>query len=87
MKIVGDLIQEGIPTPESPKEIKTTTKIIIEGRNGERQEIELPKEKIDGFNVDKCDKCVIEDYNINCKDCIKQYFIRKVEENDNSTSK
>lgn len=49
MKIVGDSIQEGIPMPDEPKEIETTIKIIIEGRNGERQEIELPKEKIDGF--------------------------------------
>ena len=49
MKILGDSIQEGIPMPDELKEIKTTTKIIIEGQNGERQEIELPKEKIDGF--------------------------------------
>ena len=49
MKIWGNSIQKGIPMPDEPKEIKTTTKIIIEGQNGERQEIELPKEKIDGM--------------------------------------
>lgn len=51
MKILGDSIQKGIPTPDEPKEIKTTTKIIVEGQNGERQEIELPKEKIDGMFI------------------------------------
>lgn len=54
MKIVGDSIQEGIPTPENSKEIKVTPKIIvIKGQNGERQEIELPKEKIDGIFVEQ----------------------------------
>lgn len=53
MNIVGDSIQEGTPTPEEPKEIKVTPKIIIEGQNGERQEIELPKEKIDGIFVEQ----------------------------------
>lgn len=38
--------------------------------------------KENGFDIDKCDKCDIKNNNINCKDCIKQYFIRKAEEND-----
>lgn len=37
--------------------------------------MKLLKDK--GFNSDKCDKC--ESNTANCKECIKQYFERKVE--------
>ena len=40
MKIVGDSIQEGIPTPENPKEIKHEPKIVIHTIDGE--EIMIP---------------------------------------------
>lgn len=36
MKIVGDSIQEGTPTPENPKEIKHEPKIVIHTIDGGR---------------------------------------------------
>ena len=45
MKIVGDSIQEGIPTPENPKEIKYEPKIVIHTIDGE--EIMIPIEDVE----------------------------------------
>lgn len=35
--------------------------------------------KSKGFDVSKCEKCSFDDDNINCKECIKEYFKKEVE--------
>lgn len=44
MKIVGDSIQKGIPTPENPKEIKHEPKIVVHTIDGEEIIIPIAKE-------------------------------------------
>lgn len=36
--------------------------------------------KSKGFDVSKCEKCSFDDDNINCKECIKEYFKKVVDE-------
>ena len=45
MNIVGDSIQEGIPTPENPKEIEYEPKIIVHTIDG--KEIMIPIEDVE----------------------------------------
>lgn len=59
MKILGDTIQNGIPTPEKPVEIDTT-KVIIKFRDGEEQEIKLLNEPIGGIFIKENGKWYLE---------------------------
>lgn len=78
---------------EQQKEIDKQNKVIDEIYNAFYEFIDrcpgsgMRLLKDNGFDVDKCDKCVIEDDNINCKKCIKQYFIRKVEEDGENNNR
>ena len=48
MELVGDLIQEGIPTPENPVEIKHKYKIFYEA-DGEIIEREVDEKELQEF--------------------------------------
>ena len=56
MKIVGDSIQEGIPTPENPKEIKYEPKIVVHTIDGKEMMIPIKEELKEGDFIFKSQK-------------------------------